>query len=166
MEDLNQQEENIIEVDKNININKINNIPNKDSMNSNTEKDNNDNEKEKIIPLEIVDDKVKRKSEGEVVVDILKNNEKSLMPFKKTDTKKSVSLYEDNKSKSGCLNCFKNIPTDILKIITILVIIMYMITGIIAIVFFAKNRKEKPFLFCFNFLTRDADNDYGRKIDD
>ena len=166
MEDLNQQEENIIEVDKNININKINNIPNKDSMNNNTEKDNNDNEKEKILPLEIVDDKVKRKSEGEVVVDILKNNEKSLMPFKKTDTKKSVSLYEDNKSKSGCLNCFKNIPTDILKIITILVIIMYMITGIIAIVFFAKNRKEKPFLFCFNFLTRDADNDYGRKIDD
>ena len=34
-----------------------------------------------------------------------------------------------------------------------------MLVGIIGIIFFAKNREKTPFLFCFNFITRDPHGD-------
>jgi len=122
---------------------------------NNNEEDNelneeNNNDKEKMqFELE------KIKSGGEVYesVDILEDNTKPLL-FQKQGTTKIANL--DSKSKFGFLFFYKKIPVNILRAITLIVIILYMATGLTGGVFFGKNRTERPFLFCFNFLSRDA----------
>lgn len=123
--------------------------------NNNNEEDNelnmeNNNDKETIqFELE------KRKSGKEVYesVNILEDNTKPLLS-QKQGTIKVANL--DNKSKFSFLFFYEKIPVNLLRAITLIVIILYMATGLVGGVFFGRNRTERPFLFCFNFLSRDA----------
>lgn len=123
--------------------------------NNNNKEDNelnmeNNNDKETIqFELE------KRKSGKEVYesVNILEDNTKPLLS-QKQGTIKVANL--DNKSKFSFLFFYEKIPVNLLRAITLIVIILYMATGLAGGVFFGRNRTERPFLFCFNFLSRDA----------
>ena len=72
------------------------------------------------------------------------------------ETKDDLKKYLDNKSKFSFLFFYEKIPVNLLRAITLIVIILYMATGLVGGVFFGRNRTERPFLFCFNFLSRDA----------
>ena len=132
---------------ENININNINNNRNSDN-NSNT----------KILPLEIDNNRKRSSSSSEkcLSVDIMEHNDKSLESIKQVMS--NPNLNADKGDKFAWLYFYRDIPLDLLKAITFIIIGLYMITGIIGIIFFAKYRKENPFLFCFNFLSRD----YGK----
>lgn len=97
----------------------------------------------------------KRKSGREVYesVNILEDNTKPLLS-QRQGTIKVANL--DNKSKFNFLFFYEKIPVNLLRAITLIVIILYMATGLAGGVFFGRNRTERPFLFCFNFLSRDA----------
>jgi hypothetical protein len=106
----------------------------------------------KIIPKEVENNK----DIGEycVNVDILKDNEAPLLSLKQTlTTKKSKTEQEE---KNTLTYCFKEIPLNFLKYFTMIIIFLYFIVGIIGVIFFVKNRDERPFLFCFHFLRKDV----------
>ena len=156
MEDENKDNNNNIDLNKNMNISNVNNG---ELLDSNNNDDNNTNTK--IIPFEI-DDSRRRTSgnkENCEEVDILEHNDKSLTSIKQVIT--NPNLNAEQGEKCSCLFFYRNIPLDLLKVITIIIIGLYMITGIIGIIFFVKNRDENPFLFCFHFLTRDPGDEYS-----
>ena len=71
----------------------------------------------------------------------------------KTKTKYSGNI-QLNENKKIDKKFYDKIPVNILKKITIIMIILYIITGINGIIFFAIGRENRPFLFCFNFIKR------------
>ena len=123
---------------------------------NNKKKENNElyeeNNSEEKTQFEL--DKVNYEEEAYENVNILEDNKKLLLNQKHTTTK--VTNLE-NKSKFSFLFFYEKIPINILRIITLIIIILYMVVGLNGGLFFAKNRKKKPFLFCFNFLSRDYD---------
>ncbi len=123
---------------------------------NNNKKENNElyeeNNNEEKTQFEL--DKVNYEEEAYENVNILEDNKKLLLNQKHTTTK--VTNLE-NKSKFSFLFFYEKIPINILRIITLIIIILYMVVGLTGSLFFAKNRKKKPFLFCFNFLSRDYD---------
>ena len=123
---------------------------------NNKKKENNElyeeNNNEEKTQFEL--DKVNYEEEAYENVNILEDNKKLLLNQKHTTTK--VTNLE-NKSKFSFLFFYEKIPINILRIITLIIIILYMVVGLTGGLFFAKNRKKKPFLFCFNFLSRDYD---------
>ena len=144
----------------NINMNTVNNPNEKNSNNNNIETDNNNI---KLLPLEI--SKGKRSSEGSNCqdVDILEYNNSPLITLKQVI--KNPTLNSEQEGQSSFIYCYKDIPLNVLRVITIISIGLYMIVGIIGVIFFAKNREERPFLFCFNFISRDPHNDYGNNME-
>ena len=144
----------------NINMNTVNNPNEKNSNNNNIETDNNNI---KLLPLEI--SKGTRSSEGSNCqdVDILEYNNSPLITLKQVI--KNPTLNSEQEGQSSFIYCYKDIPLNVLRVITIISIGLYMIVGIIGVIFFAKNREERPFLFCFNFISRDPHNDYGNNME-
>ena len=141
---------------QNININNINNSA-ENSLNSNS------NSNSKISSLEI-DTSKKRSSQSSSNedVDILEHNEKSLISIKQVIT--NPDLNPSQQGKFSFIFFYEKIPFNLLRTINIIMIGLYIIVGIIGVIFFVKNREDRPFLFCFNFVTRDADNDYGKQV--
>ena len=80
----------------------------------------------------------------------------------KVKTKNSGNI-QLNENKKIDIKFYDKIPVNILRNITIIMIIIYIITGIISFFFFAKEREERPFLFCFNFIKRYDDSDIKQK---
>lgn len=60
---------------------------------------------------------------------------------------------------------YDKIPLNILKKITIIMIIIYIIIGIISIILFSIQRHKNPYLFCFNFINRYSDIDKSKEVD-
>ena len=160
MEVSNKQNNTNNELNYNINMNTVNNPNEKNSNNNNIETDNNNI---KLLPLEI--SKGKRSSEGSNCqdVDILEYNNSPLITLKQVI--KNPTLNSEQEGQSSFIYCYKDIPLNVLRVITIISIGLYMIVGIIGVIFFAKNREERPFLFCFNFISRDPHNDYGNNME-
>ena len=155
MEIENQQNNNNNDENENVNINNINNTKRKDSNNRNS--DNNSNLK--ILPLEIDNNNRKRSSgstEKCLDVDILEHNDKSLVSIQQVIT--NPNLNTDKGDKCAWLYFYRDIPLDLLKSITIIIIGLYMCAGIFGVTYFTQNREKNPFLFCFNFLSRDYGN--------
>lgn len=132
----------------------MDNIESQENNNNNEENnesnDENNNGKEKM-PIELE----KRKSRGEVYesVNILEDNANPLL-IQKQGTTRVATL--DNKSKLSFLFFYEKINVNLLRVITLIVILLYMASGLTGGIFFGKNRDIRPFLFCFNFLSRDA----------
>ena len=80
----------------------------------------------------------------------------------KVKTKNSGNI-QLNENKKIDKKFYDKIPVNILRNITIIMIILYIITGIIGFFFFAKEREERPFLFCFNFIKRYEESDIKQK---
>ena len=133
-EDNNKNLENNINIDNSKEIN--------DQNNSDNNNDNNENNT-KIIPLEIDNENI----------DILEHNDKSLISLQQVITRPNVN--QEKGDKYAWLFFYKKIPINLLKAITIIIICLYMIAGIIGVIYFVKNRDENPFLFCFNFFSRE-----------
>ena len=109
----------------------------------------------KIIPFEI-DNRRKRSSGSSEKcenIDILEHNDKSLISLQQVITRPNVN--QEKGDKYAWLFFYKKIPINLLKAITIIIICLYMIAGIIGVIYFVKNRDENPFLFCFNFFSRE-----------
>ena len=88
-----------------------------------------------------------------VVEEKIDQNEDSNNNLFKTKTKNRSS--SDNEGKNKKIYFYDKIPVKIMRIITIIMIIIYIITGIISVFFFTKERDNRPYLFCFNFIKRD-----------
>lgn len=108
----------------------------------------------KLIPKEVENNK--EIGEYCVNVDILKDNETPLLSLKQTPTIKEQKTIQEE--KNTLTYCFKEIPLNFLKYFTMTIILLYIIVGIIGVIFFVKNREPRPFLFCFHFLNRDTKN--------
>ena len=80
----------------------------------------------------------------------------------KVKTKNSGNI-QLNENKKIDKKFYDKIPVNILSNITIIMIILYIITGIIGFFFFAKERENRPFLFCFNFIKRYDESDIKQK---
>lgn len=134
----------------------LNDIENNDQRKISSNSNNsNDLSNIKISPLEVdVRNTTSEKCEN---VDILNDNETPLLSINKTATTKTANSIQEE--KNTLVYCFREIPLSILKGITILVMILYILTGIFGVIFFAINREENPFLFCFNFLSREGKNE-------
>lgn len=123
-----------------------------DNKNGNDKNENDDDfSNPKIIPLEIEHNK--EIGEYCVNVDILKDNETPLLTLKEAPTTKTVISAQDE--KDIFFHCFKEIPIRSLKIFTIIIILLYIGSGVAGVIFFVKNRDKRPFLFCFNFFSRE-----------
>ena len=151
MKDNQDNEDNIYELKEKEEIIEDNiEINNKNDNNNNIIEDDFSNPK--IIPKEVENNK--EIGEYCVNVDILKDNETPLLSLKQTlTTKKSKTEQE---GKNTLTYCFKEIPLNFLKYFTMIIIFLYFIVGIIGVIFFVKNRDERPFLFCFHFLRKDV----------
>jgi hypothetical protein len=158
MEIENQQNNNNSDEDENENLTNINNNQRKDSNNRSS--DNNSNLK--ILPLEIDNNRKRSSGSSEkcVDVDILEHNDKSLVSIQQVIT--NPNLNADKGDKFAWLYFYRDIPLELLKAIIIIIIGLYMITGIIGVIFFVKYRDENPFLFCFNFISRDYSQDNSK----
>ena len=164
----NENQENNTNLITNMNIDELNSKERKDSNNSADDNDdNNDNSNEsntKIVPFEI--ENIRKRSSGSNEkyenVDILEHNDKSLISIQQVIA--NPSLNPEKGERCAFLFFYKKIPLNLLKAITILIIFLYMITGIIGVIYFSKNREENPFLFCFNFFSREPKYDpQGKK---
>ena len=134
------------------NVNSQGNNNNNEENNESNEENNNDKEK---MPIELE----KRRSKGEEYesVNILEDNANPLL-IQKQGTTRVATL--DNKSKLSFLFFYEKINVNLLRVISLIVILLYMASGLTGGIFFGRNRDTRPFLFCFNFLSRDAtDND-------
>jgi hypothetical protein len=134
------------------NVNSQGNNNNNEENNESNEENNSDKEK---MPIELE----KRRSKGEEYesVNILEDNANPLL-IQKQGTTRVATL--DNKSKLSFLFFYEKINVNLLRVISLIVILLYMASGLTGGIFFGRNRDTRPFLFCFNFLSRDAtDND-------
>lgn len=139
----------------------LNNIENNNQRKISSNSNNSNNLSNiKIAPLEI--DMRNTTSENCENVDILKDNETPLLSINKTSTTKTANSLQEE--KNILIYCYKEIPISFLRGITILVMILYILAGIFGVIFFAINREENPFLFCFNFLSREGSNEQDKKI--
>ena len=155
-------EEKLIVDDNNNNSNHINIIEKKEENEGqeiNLEGKNNYQElMKKIVP------KDKRSSFGQVIEDNIKvNDTMSDLNNKKKKKTEEIDLDNDdtkddennrNKNKKGKFKIHLNINKTLLRYITLVIIIIYIITTIVGCVIFHYRRAEHPYLFCFKFIER------------
>ena len=104
---------------------------------------------------------VRNTAQSEIIEEDLEQIEDSNNnKIKKEKTKNS--LNEDKKINDK-IYFYDKIPINVLKVITILMIIIYILLGITSIIFFVKERDKRPFLFCFNFIKRYSEADINQK---
>ena len=104
---------------------------------------------------------VRNTAQSEIIEEDLEQKEDSNNnKIKKEKTKNS--LNEDKKINDK-IYFYDKIPINVLKVITILMIIIYILLGITSIIFFVKERDKRPFLFCFNFIKRYSEADINQK---
>lgn len=78
----------------------------------------------------------------------------------KTKNSGNIQLNENKKIDN---KFYDKIPVNILRIITIIMIKLYIMAGINGFIFFAEEREKRPFLFCFNFIKRYDESDIKQK---
>ena len=98
----------------------------------------------------------------EIIEDNIDQEEDVNNKILKVKTKNSGN-FQLNENKIIDKKFYDKIPVNILKIITIIMVIVYIITGIIAFFFFGIERDKRPFLFCFNFIKRYDESDIEQK---
>ena len=98
----------------------------------------------------------------EIIEDNIDQEEDVNNKILKTKTKYSGNI-QLNENKKIDKKFYDKIPVNILKTITIIMIILYIITGINGFIFFAIGREKKPFLFCFNFIKRYDESEIQQK---
>ena len=157
----NENQENNTNLITNMNIDELNSKERNDSNNSDDDNNNNDSNEDntKIVPFEIENSRKRSLGSNEKYenVDILEHNDKSLISIQQVIA--NPSLNPEKGERCAFLFFYKKIPLNLLKAITILIIFLYMIAGIIGVIYFSKNREENPFLFCFNFFSREPKYD-------
>ena len=95
---------------------------------------------------------IRKTQKSEIIEENLEQNDINTLIKTKTKNSGNIDLNEDKKNKKVFF--LDKIPINVLKVITIIMIILYIIVGITSVVIFAKERNERPFLFCFNFIKR------------
>ena len=156
----NENQENNTNLITNMNIDEVNSKERKDSNNSDDDNNDNDNSNEsntKIVPFEIENSRKRSSGSNEKYenVDILEHNDKSLVSIQQVIA--NPNLNTDKGDKCAWLYFYRDIPLDLLKSITIIIIGLYMCAGIFGVSYFAQNREKNPFIFCFNFFPRESE---------
>lgn len=98
----------------------------------------------------------------EIIEDNINQEEDVNIKLSKTKTKHSENI-QLNENKKINKKFYDKIPVNILRNITIIMIILYIITGISGIIFFSIEREKRPFLFCFNFIKRYDESEIQQK---
>ena len=98
----------------------------------------------------------------EIIEDTIDQEEDVNNKLLKVKTKNSGNI-QLNENKKFEKKFYDKIPVNNLRIITIIMIILYIITGIIGFFFFAIEREQRPFLFCFNFIKRYDESEIQQK---
>lgn len=87
--------------------------------------------------------------------------EDNIYPSRKSE---NINVNDNKKTKKKYI--YHIIPINVLKVITIIMIFLYIISGFTNLFFFIKEREEEPFLFCFNFIQRYSEADMDTKNKD
>ena len=98
----------------------------------------------------------------EIIEDNINQEEDVDNKLFKVKTKNSGNI-QLNENKKIDKKFYDKIPVNILRIITIIMIILYIMAGINGFIFFAKEREKRPFLFCFNFIKRYDESEIQQK---
>lgn len=77
-------------------------------------------------------------------------------------TKKLIKQGE----KIDKIYCLDKIPINVLRIITILMIMLFIIAAILGIIFYIIKKETNPFLYCFNYILREDGDEKEKKIED
>lgn len=108
---------------------------------------------------------VRNTAQSEIIEEDLEQKEdySNNIKITKEKTKNLTNNLNEDKKSTNKIYFYDKIPINILKVITIIMIIIYILIGITSIIFFVKERDNRPFLFCFNFIKRYSEADINQK---